>query len=183
MFDPSSYEPISTEVTAAEVGRWTQECRRQTDGVGLRVGNRAEFTLIAPVIQPNGPATFRERVQKAQVEAGYWEGRLETVHDLRICLINNDTQLLFAATYSDEFKPYLLDVIRFATPWIDHIFCDVAEGFPGLASDEAVAYIEKYQVEADLWYGSPSPDLSPRDITKAERVSQAFGQLLDAAQG
>jgi hypothetical protein len=45
MFDPSSYEPISTAVTAAEVGRWTQECRRQTDGVGLRVGNRAEFTV------------------------------------------------------------------------------------------------------------------------------------------
>jgi hypothetical protein len=183
MFDPSTYEPISTKVTAEEIGKWTQECHRQTDGTGLRVGNRAEFTLIAPVIQPDGPAIFRERVKKAQIEAGYWEGRLGTVHDLRIGLINNDSQLLFAATYSDEFKPYLLDVIRFATPWIDHIFSGVAEGFPGLESDEAVPYIEKYQVEAGLWYGSPNPDLTPRDITKAERVSHAFDQLLDAAQG
>ena len=184
MFDPSSYEPISSEVTAEEIGNWAQECRRQTDGVGLRVGNRAEFTLIAPVIQPGGPAIFRERVQKAQIEAGYWEGRLGTVHDLRICLINDGTQLLFAATYSDEFKPYVLDVIRFATPWIDYIFAGVAEGFPGLEShDAALAYITKYQVESGLWYGSPDPDLSPRDITKGRRVAQAFDQLLDAAQG
>jgi hypothetical protein len=184
MFDPSSYEPISAEVTAEEIGNWTQECRRQTDGIGLRVGNRAEFTLIAPVIQPDGPAVFRERVQKAQIEAGYWEGRLGTVHDLRICLINDDTQLLFAATYSDEFKPYVVDVIRFAAPWIDHIFCGVAKGFPGLESpDAALAYITKYQVESDLWYGSPNPDLSPRDITQGRRVAQAFDQLLDAAQG
>jgi hypothetical protein len=183
MFNPSSYEPISTEVAADEIAKWAQECRRQTDGMGLRVGNRAEFTLIAPVIQPDGPAIFRERVKKAQIEAGYWEGRLGTVHDLRISLINDDSQLLFAATYSDEFKPYLLDVIRFATPWIDHIFSDVAVDYPGLASDDAVAYIAKHQVESGLWYGSPNPDLSPRDITKAARVSRAFDQLLDAAQG
>jgi hypothetical protein len=99
-------------------------------------------------------------------------------------LINDGTQLLFAATYSDEFKPYVLDVIRFATPWIDYIFSGVAEGFPGLeARDAALAYITKYQVEAGLWYGSPDPDLSPRDITKGRRVTQAFDQLLDAAQG
>jgi hypothetical protein len=184
MFDPSTYEPISSGVTAEEIGNWAQECRRQTNGVGLRVGNRAEFTLIAPVIQPDGPAIFRERVKKAQIEAGYWEGRLGTVHDLRIGLINDGTQLLFAATYSDEFKPYVLDVIRFATPWIDYIFAGVAEGFPGLEShDAALAYITKYQVESGLWYGSPNPDLSPRDITKGRRVAQAFDQLLDAAQG
>jgi hypothetical protein len=76
-----------------------------------------------------------------------------------------------------------LDVIRFATPWIDYIFSGVAEDFPGLESHDALAYITKYQVEAGLWYGSPDPDLSPRDITKARRVTQAFDQLLDAAQG
>jgi hypothetical protein len=68
MFDRSTYVPISSEVTAEEIGSWTQECRQQTDGTGLRVGNRAEFTLVAPVIQPDGPAIFRESVKKAQVE-------------------------------------------------------------------------------------------------------------------
>ena len=38
MFDPSTYEPISTEVTAEEIGNWAQECRRQTDGVGSAGG-------------------------------------------------------------------------------------------------------------------------------------------------
>jgi hypothetical protein len=41
MFDRNTYEPISSDVTAEEIGNWTQECRAQTDGVGLRVGNRA----------------------------------------------------------------------------------------------------------------------------------------------
>ena len=179
MFDRSAYQPISSEVSAEEIANWTQECRRQTDGTGLRVGNRAEFTLIAPVIQPDGPAVFRERVQKAQIEAGFWEGRLGTVHDLRICLINDDTHLLFAATYSDEFKPYVSDMIYFAKPWIDHIFSGVAQDYPGPESqDAALAYISKYQVESALWYGSPNPDLSPRDITEGMRVAQSFDQLV-----
>lgn len=182
MFDVSTYEPISPDVTAEEIAKWGVECGRQTDGAGLRVGNRAEFTLVAPVIQPDGPSIFRERAKKAQIEAPYWEGRLGTVHDLRVCLIDDDRQVLFAATYSDEFKPYVLDVIRFATPWIDHMFAGVAVDYPGLASDGAVAYIAKYQVEALVWYGSPNPDASPRDITKSLRTARAFDQLLDAAQ-
>ena len=58
------------------------ECAVQTDGVGLRVGAKAEFTLIAPV-KPGGAAIFKQRAIKAQIEAGYWEGKLGTVHDLR----------------------------------------------------------------------------------------------------
>jgi hypothetical protein len=41
--DRNTYEPISSDVTAEEIGNWTQESRAQTDGVGLRVGNRAEL--------------------------------------------------------------------------------------------------------------------------------------------
>ncbi|MGW4496027.1 hypothetical protein [Streptomyces sp. NPDC004376] len=182
MFDVETYEPISSDVSAEDIGRVTREARRQTEGSGMRVGNRAEFTLVAPVSQPDGPKVFRERIKKAQVEAPYGEGRLGTVHDLRVCLINNDQQILFAATYSDEFKPYVQDVIRFAQPWIDYIFTDVAEGFPGLNSDEALPYIAKYQVEAGVWYGGPDPDASPRDITRSLKTSEAFGRLLDTVQ-
>jgi hypothetical protein len=179
MFDRSIYEPISAAVTAEEIGNWTREYRRQTDGMGLRVDNRAEFTVIVPVVQPDGPAIFRTRMKKAQIEADYWAGRLGTVHDLRICLINDDTHLLFAATYSDEFKPYVLDMILLAKPWIDHILSGVAEDYPGLESQDAtLAYISKYQVESALWYGSPNPDLSPWDIAEGVRVAQSFDQLV-----
>ena len=181
-FDVTTYQPISPDVPAEEIAKWTRESRRQTEGLGLRVGNRSEFTLVAPVIPGTGASLFRQRIEQAQIEAAYWEGKLGTVHDLRVALILNDAYILFAATYSDEFKPYVLDVIKFATPWIDYMFTGVAVDYPGLAADEAIAYITKYQIEAGVWYGSPNPDASPRDISKALRISDAFGGLLDAAQ-
>ena len=176
-----SYSPISPTVSAEQIAQARQSVRVQTDGVGLRTGSKAEFTLIAPV-KPGGAEIFRQRAVKAQIEAGYWEGKLGTVHDLRVCLINNDTQILFAATYSDEFKPYVVDVIKFATPWIDHMFTDVADGYPGLAAPEAVAYIEKYQVQADVWFAS-NEAATVRDIARGQRVLKIFNELLDAAQG
>lgn len=176
-----SYTPISADVSPEEIEKFRQPVRVQTDGVGLRVGNVAEFSLVAPV-KAGGAAVFRERAVKAQIEAAYWEGKLGTVFNLRVALINNDTQILFAATYSDEFKPYVIDVIKFATPWIDHMFMDVADGYPGLASPDAVPYIEKYQVQASVWYAS-NEAATVRDVTRAVKVTKTFEQLLDAAQG
>ena len=145
-----TYCPISpgcARPTRSRSSGRTCACRRT--GSGCASARKPSSPLFAPV-KPGGAEIFRQRVAKAQIEAGYWEGKVGTVHDLRICLINNDTQILFAATYSDEFKPYVVDVIKFATPWIDHMFMDVAEGYLGLASPDAVAYIEKYQVQAAL---------------------------------
>ncbi|MEV7935735.1 hypothetical protein AB0O82_06280 [Kitasatospora sp. NPDC088264] len=62
------------------------------------------------------------------------------------------------------------------------MFNDVAAGYPGLASDQAIDYIAKYQVQANVWYGGPNPEASPRDIGKAIAVAAAFDDLLDAAQ-
>jgi hypothetical protein len=39
----------------------------------------------------------------SQAQAGNYDGQLETVHDLRIVLFDNDTGLLFAATYEWRF--------------------------------------------------------------------------------
>ncbi|MFC4036614.1 hypothetical protein ACFO3J_35020 [Streptomyces polygonati] len=175
------YEPISADIDPAEIQKASQDGRQQFEGYGLRVANKAEFSLIAPVIQPGGAAVFRERAIKAQYEAGFWEGRLGTVHDLRVGLVNNDTQILFAATYSDDFKPYVADVIKFASPWIDHMFVGVAEGYPGLTHPSAVDYILKYQVQASVWYAS-NPEASPRNIAKGLRLSAVFDDLLDVAQ-
>lgn len=178
-----SYTPIDSSVPIADILKVSQTARRQDEGAGLRVGNRSEFTLVADVVQPDGASRFRERASKAQAEAAYWEGRLGTVHDLRIVLINDDKQFLFAATYSDDFKPYVADVAKFATPWIDYMFMGVAEGFPGMASPDALEYLAAHQVEAQVWYGSPNPDATPRDITRSLQVSGAVDALLDAVQG
>lgn len=173
------YTPIAPSVSREAIIEFAQEAFPQTDGTGLRIAKKAEFTLIAPLTD-NGAEIFRERSHKIQVEAAYWEGRLGTVHDLRVALIG-ETHILFAATYSDDFKPYVLDVIKFATPWINHMFVDVADGFPGLESPQALDYIQKHQIQADVWYAS-NPELTVRDITKAARVSKAFNELLDLSQ-
>ena len=175
----AAYTPISPSVSAEEIMKYYKPVKPQVDGSGLRVGNKAEFTLIAPV-QPGGVDVFRQRVEKLQTEAAYWEGKLGTVHDVRIALLG-DQHILFAATYSDDFKPYVLDVIKFATPWIDYMFKDVAEGFPGLASPDATAYIARYQVQADIWFAS-NADMTVRDTTKAFKIQRIFDDLLDAVQ-
>jgi hypothetical protein len=176
-----AYTPISVGVTAETIMAVSQTAHQQVEGLGLRVANRAEFTLVAPVLQPGGAALFREHTAKAQVEAAYWEGTVATVHDLRVALINEETQILFAATYSDDFKPYVADVIKFATPWIDYMFTGVADGYPGLQSPDAIPYILKYTVQSSVWYAS-NPQASVRDITRALHLSATFDQLLDIAQ-
>ncbi|TWT13727.1 hypothetical protein [Reyranella sp. CPCC 100927] len=171
---------IAPDVAAAEIEKTIHPVRQQTDGVGLRMGKTSEFTLVAPV-KAGGADVFRQRIGQAQEECRFWEGKLGTVHDLRVCLINEGRQILFAATYSDEFKPYVLDVIKFATPWIDHMFLGVAEGYPGLAHPDALEYIAKHQVQADLWYVQ-NDDATVRDIGRGQRALKSFNALLDAVQ-
>jgi hypothetical protein len=175
----TTYTPISPAVSADEIMKFRQDASQQKDGKGLRVGNKAEFTLLAPLAQ-GGADLFRQRLSRVQTEAAYWEGRVGTVHDLRVVLIA-DRYVLFAATYSQDFKPYVLDVIKFATPWIDEMFLGVADGYPGLGSPDAIAYIQKYQVEASVWYAS-NEEATVRDVAKAQQLSKAFNALLDIAQ-
>lgn len=175
-----SYSPIVAGSPADEILQLRQDVHPQPEGLGLRTGNKAEFTFIAPLLT-GGAEIFKQRVGKAQAEAAYWEGKLGTVHDLRICLFGDEKYVLFAATYSDEFKPYVLDVIKFATPWLDYLFLGAVDGYPGLQAPEALDFITKYQVQASLWYAS-NADLTPHDIAKAQKITAAFDQLLDLAQ-
>ena len=62
------------------------------------------------------------------------------------------------------------------------MFMDVADGYPGLASPEAVPYIEKYQIQADVWFAS-NETATVRDIARGQKVLRIFNELLDAAQG
>lgn len=55
---PDNYTPISLSVPADDIAKTFRPVRRQTDALGLRVGNKAEFTLIAPVA-PEAPRSSR----------------------------------------------------------------------------------------------------------------------------
>jgi len=152
---------------------------KQPDGAGLRTGTVAEFTMLAPVL-PGGADKFRANLATTQGQAAYYEGLLGTVHDLRIVLINNDTQVLFAATYDGDLLPYVADVFAKATPWLDAMFLGVLDGYAGGHDPGILDWVAKVQIQADLWYAS-NPTTTVKDVTRAQKVMQAFDALLDAA--
>jgi hypothetical protein len=96
--------------------------------IGAGQGRVSEFTLILPFA--GGGA---ERVRGLlQLLGGNFQGadRVGIVHDMRFVFLDNDTKLLFATAYDDEWNPYIDDFVtkRFLVPWI----CSLQfEGFPG----------------------------------------------------
>jgi hypothetical protein len=157
----------------------TPTVARQPDGLGKRVGVIAEITVLLPV-KPGGAAKFRANAAKYQNDAWHYETLVATVHDFRITFVNNDTQVIGAVTFDGDFKPYMVDIFSNAAPWFDDMFTDVVEGYPGASDPGIVDWLAPYIVEADMWYAS-NPNASVKDITKGQKVLQAFNALLDTA--
>ena len=93
----------------------SQHATRQPDGPGKRIGKKGEISGIGKVA-PGGAKLFRERLPQIQAEAGYWETRVGTVQDFRVTLIDNDTRILFTIVCDGDFKPYVEDILREASP-------------------------------------------------------------------
>ena len=154
------------------------EVRQQPDGPGLRYGKRGEVTAVARII-PGGAARLRERMGQFQAEARHFEGRIGTVHELRVVLINDDTQALVTVTYDGDFKPYLADIIREGGPWFDALFRDIWEGYGSASEPETQALILSTLVTAEMFYVCHH-DLSVKDVTRLKRQSAALTELLDS---
>ena len=73
--------------------------------VGSRQGRVSELTLIAPFAE-GGAERLRTFLQ---LRDGNFEDtdRVGTVHDMRFVFLDNDTKLLFATAYDDEWDPYI----------------------------------------------------------------------------
>jgi hypothetical protein len=156
-----------------------QKMTRQPDGPGKRIEKKGEISGIGKVA-PGGAKLFRERLPQIQAEAGYWEGRVGTVHDFRVTLIDNDTRILFTIVYDGDFKPYIEDILREAGPWLDQIFLGVWDGFRGTKDRKSVEELLGFAFECDVFYVA-NPDVTARDLAKMQRLSKAFGEMLDAA--
>ena len=154
---------------------------RQPDGLGKRVGVKAELTVVLPV-KPGGAARFRQNAAKIQADAWYYEKLVGTIHDFRITFINDDTQLIGAVTYDGDFKTYIARVFAKAWPWVDEMLMDVVDGYPGGRDPGMADWLAKHIVEAEIWYAS-NPNLTVMDTTRAQKVTQAFDSLLDSASG
>ncbi|MFI6360440.1 hypothetical protein ACIBJF_49810 [Streptomyces sp. NPDC050743] len=167
--------------TSATPADATPKVARQPDGLGKRVGQIAEITVLFPV-KPGGAERFRQNATKIQEDAFHYEKLVGTVHDFRVTFINNDTQVIGAVTYDGDFKPYIADIFANAGPWFDEMFDGVIEGYPGAGDPGIVDWLKPKIVEADMWYAS-NPTMTVEDTAKAEKVTQAFNMLLDAAAG
>jgi hypothetical protein len=97
-----------------------------------------------------------------------------------VTLIDNDTRILFTIVFDGDFKPYLEDILREASPWLDQIFLGVWDGFRGTKDRESVKELLSFAFGSDLFFVR-NPDVTVRDVAKMQRVSTAVNELLDAA--
>src|SRR6202047_3533369 len=156
-----------------------QEVTRQPDGPGKRIGKRGDLPGRAGVA-PGGAKIFRERLPRFQAEAAYWENRIGTVHDFRIFLFDNDTRILFTIVFDGDFKPYVEDLIKEVTPWLDQIFGGVWEGYKGMKDAGVLELVNNAKVDAEFFYAA-FLDSTRRDVEKVVRISSAVNESLDAA--
>ena len=170
---------MTAKVIENERTAMSQHITRQPDGLGKRIGKKGEITGIGRVA-PGGAKLFRERLPQIQAEAGYWEGRVGTVQDFRVTLIDNDTRILFTIVYDGDFKAYIEDILREASPWLDQIFLGVWDGFRGTQDRKSVEQLLGFAFECDLFFVS-NPDVTARDVAKMKRLSGAVSELLEAA--
>src|SRR5262245_21590374 len=170
---------MDAKVIENERTAMSQHVTRQPDGPGKRIGKTGEISGIGKVA-PGGAKLFRERLPQIQAEAAYWEGRVGTVHDFRVTLIDNDTRILFTIVYDGDFKPYFEDVLREAGPWLDQIFLGVWDGFKGTKDRKSVEAFLGLTFECDFFFAA-NPDITDRDVAIIKRLSESFSELLDAA--
>ena len=148
---------------------------------GLKAGRLNEFTLIMK-LKPGGADRLRKKLASDSNFANQNQSvvdRVGTVHDLRFVIFDNDTRLLFATTFDDDWDAYIDDFATLIPDLIDHVFEEV-EDYPGIKSPDIKDYIAKYQVTSTYFY-SAYPNASVRDIRKAMKVKSGLDVLLDAA--
>lgn len=151
----------------------------QPDGPGKRLGRKAELTIINP-LTADGVRLFKQRLPELQDLAFVYEPRVGTVDNFRAVLIDNETRLLVTIVYDGDFKPYVVDIIDNAAPWLDKIFTDIVEGYPGSASPAAPKWVIDSSYTSSIFYHS-HPDKTVHDVARMKRVSSAVDELLDAA--
>jgi hypothetical protein len=149
----------------------------QGTGPGLTLGNMNEFTLIMRV-KPGGADKLRQIFSQLTDEE---IRQVETVHNARFVLFDNDTRLLIATMFDGSWDQYIDDFYTKLGPAWDAIFSNV-EGWPGLHSlEETAAFFNTVQVQASQFYAL-YPEASAKDVQKALRVKDLFDRALDEAQ-
>ncbi|HKE09944.1 MAG TPA: hypothetical protein VKE73_00090 [Myxococcota bacterium] len=146
----------------------------------MSVGSTSEFSLFFRV-KPGHEDALREAVGALQRTPGYRPGDYDlpiaTIHEARFVLFDDDTRLLFATSFDGPWDAYMVDFASKPMQLFDAIFRHV-EGYEGLPDLAALTdFILSAQVTAAGYarnYGG-----TVKEIRKAERVNNAFQQVLD----
>jgi hypothetical protein len=147
---------------------------------GLKAGRSNEFTLIMK-LKPGGAERLRKKLSSSSDIASKNQGLLDrvgTVHDARFLIFDNDTRLLFASTFDDDWDAYINDFAAHIPDQIDLIFGE-AEDFPEIRNPNVKDWIAKQQVSSTYFY-SAYPNASVRDVWKALKIKGGLDVLLDA---
>lgn len=143
--------------------------------IGARQGRVSELTLILPFAD-GGAERLRGLLQLLE---GNFQGadRVGTVHDMRFVFLDNDTKLLFATAYDDEWDAYIEDFATKIPDALDLLFCN-SEGYPGIRSPQVKDWIASHQIAAESWYVA-SPNLTVAETRRLERIGHVVDEFLD----
>jgi len=149
---------------------------------GLSSGPTSEFSLFFRV-KPGGGAALRSALEKLQQTPGYRPGEygmaVATIHEARFVLFDDDTRLGFITSFDGPWDAYMEDFFT-SGPTLalfDTIFGHVEgyEGLPDLAAVKAFVFAAQQTAAAYARnYGG-----TVKEIRKAQRVNNAFQQVLD----
>jgi hypothetical protein len=154
----------------------------ETSRPGKSVGPTSEFSLFFQVKPGQGEA-IRGALRDLQETPGYRPGdygmAVATIHEARFVLFDDDTRLAFVTSFDGSWDAYMDDFLT-SGPTLalfDVIFRHV-EGYEGLPDLAALhAFILSAQQTAAAYarnYGG-----TVKEIRKAQRVNEAFQQVLD----
>lgn len=110
--------------------------------------------------------------------------RLQTIHQVRWTVIDENQRMLLAVTFDRPLETYVRRIVNIAGPVLDAILCHCSDyenktcwqGHDGFAQ-----YVAENQIDVDL-YGSSAPNLTVDDITylkDLETKQQAIADLDD----
>jgi hypothetical protein len=153
-----------------------------TSRPGMSAGPTSEFSLFFHV-RPGAGESLRAALRALQETPGYRPGdygiAITTIHEARFVLFDDDTRLAFVTSFDGPWDAYMEDFFT-SGPTLalfDVIFRHV-EGYEGLPDRAALkTFVLGAQQTAAAYarnYGG-----TVKEIRKAQRVNQAFQQVLD----
>ncbi len=152
---------------------------------GLSVGPTSEFSLFFRVKAGRGPS-LRAALLDLQNSPGYRPGdygmAIKTIHEARFVMFDDDSRLAFVTSFDGPWDAYMEDFFT-SGPTLalfDVIFRHV-EGYDGLPDSAALHAFVLGAEQTAAAYARNYPG-TVKEIRKAERVNNAFQQVLDHPQ-